>query len=691
MERDNRKILEIIISNPAINGKELENIFDLSRRQLGYRISKINIWLEKEGFNKLERTPQGRFILSKKVIEFFKGKSTALSTYSVDNMSIEKRRYLLMLMLFSDTNAVSLNDFSIELKVSKNTVIHDMNAIKEDLALLNLSIHYSRKTGYNIIGDEENIRQLLVKLIESKDVYELDDVSLLKAFDVSYKEFTKMIYCLEEVETFLNHRFVDQHHKTIPIFLAVIKKRIENHHIVPKLLIQYSDLRNTKEFQATEILSEAFNNIPPQEKLYLTLHLLTKSFEWLDLNPKSDLPLLERAINRFIFNFEKLTCIEIENFNKLHYQLLQHLKPAFYRIKYKLNDSDSLKDPLKGNYKELQYLVKQASEPLSEFFKTPIPANELAYLTMIIGGSLRNQDNNFDGKLKAVIVCNQGTSVSQMMLLELRDLFPELIFLDALSLRSFESYNLDYDVVFSPMPVLTHKKNFITKGVLTHLEQRQLRKEVLKFIKNDEVNTNEELEKIIEIVQRNTEIKNMNQLKEDLTEYVEWNVWNPTINTHVKNSECNLCDFLSARHIRREYSVSSLQEGIMLAAEPLIMSKAIKKEYVKRMQESFDPTYMIIMNNIAIPHATYDDDVYKTSMSMLVLKEPIVLNEHTYIHVIVPIAAIDKITHIRSLLQLRDLAQNNDAIKRIIKARKKLDIIEVINHFSNLDEPKGGN
>ncbi len=39
------------------------------------------------------------------------------------------------------------------------------------------------------------------------------------------------------------------------------------------------------------------------------------------------------------------------------------------------------------------------------------------------------------------------------------------------------------------------------------------------------------------------------------------------------------------------------------------------------------------------------------------------MSDGTAIHIIVPIATIDKVTHLRALLQLRDVAQDNDAIK----------------------------
>ncbi|MQI08828.1 PRD domain-containing protein, partial [Escherichia coli] len=165
--------------------------------------------------------------------------------------------------------------------------------------------------------------------------------------------------------------------------------------------------------------------------------------------------------------------------------LLLHLTPAFYRIKYNLTDRDELINPLQGNYQSLFHMVKQSCQSLTEYFGKSLPDNEIAYLTMLFGGSLRRQDENFDGKIKAIIVCTQGTSVSQMMLYELRNLFPEIIFLDAISLRTFENYTLDYDIVFSPMFVLTHKKLFITKVALSENEQRKLRKEVMKYINKE--------------------------------------------------------------------------------------------------------------------------------------------------------------------------------------------------------------
>ena len=57
-------------------------------------------------------------------------------------------------------------------------------------------------------------------------------------------------------------------------------------------------------------------------------------------------------------------------------------------------------------------MVKQSCQSLTEYFGKSLPDNEIAYLTMLFGGSLRRQDENFDGKIKAIIVYTRHVSIT---------------------------------------------------------------------------------------------------------------------------------------------------------------------------------------------------------------------------------------------------------------------------------------
>src|SRR6185312_15701966 len=82
-------------------------------------------------------------------------------------------------------------------------------------------------------------------------------------------------------------------------------------------------------------------------------------------------------------------------------------------------------------------------------------------------------------KVKAIVVCPKGVSVSRLMFSELRELFPEFVFLDSLSVREFHYYDLDYDIVFSPIFLETDKKLYLASSYLEREEKQRLRKQVM--------------------------------------------------------------------------------------------------------------------------------------------------------------------------------------------------------------------
>ena len=67
-------------------------------------------------------------------------------------------------------------------------------------------------------------------------------------------------------------------------------------------------------------------------------------------------------------------------------------------------------------------------------------------------------------------------------------------------------------------------------------------------------------------------------------------------------------------------------------------------------------------------------------MSMLILEEPIKLSTNHEVHIFVVIAATDKFKHLRPLLQLRDLAQDQRSIEQILNSSTKKAVTEIIHH-----------
>ncbi|WP_436871532.1 BglG family transcription antiterminator [Mammaliicoccus sciuri] len=675
-----------MIKNPKVQGKDLESMFNISRRQLGYRIQKLNDWFKEHDYPEIERTSQGYFIVDDTIKDFLN--VPIESTYQENEQvyTAYQRAHLILLMLFSEEEGLSLNHFSIDLEVSKNTILNDIKKLKELLQPYEVNLKYSRTNGYYLAGSEFEIRRLLMRLIDKVFTMHIAQSDIVKSLSIIDEKIELINKQITKIEQYLDRKFIDQSTQTLPYKLYLILRRIKHDKIVSSFSIGYDDLSDTKEYQATEILTSNYPNIPRQEKLFITLQLLSTSVQWSDVSDVQHIPELKKALIDMIVQFEKITFIKFKDRDSLINQLMLHMEPAFYRIRYQLSDVEGLENSLKEDYKELFHLVKLSSKPLEKFFGQSLPENEIAYLTILIGGSLRRQDEEIEQKVKAVVVCTQGTSISQLMLQELRSVFPEFIFLDALSLRDFNQYELDFDIVFSPMHIMTPKKLYITKTILTAQEKHELRQHVFGQL-NNTMETEIQVEKMISAIREHATIHNESELFKIVKAQFEDTYAYSSVkaSTLSINSTLNLQDLLPTNLINFVERVADIEEAIQLTANPLVRMKYVDPLYIDKMHAAFDDTYMVINQNIAIPHADGDQVVHRTAMSMLILKEPLKLSTGLKVHIFVAIAATDKFKHLRPLLQLRDMSQDDEAIQQIVQTDSKIDVYKIIQHFSKID------
>ena len=326
IETENYKIILQIVKNPAIKSKTLETQFNLSRRQLSYRIDKINQWLSKASYEQITRTKQGHFIVDPTVKEALNIDDVDISVNDKEFYNVEQRQYIILLMLFNSTPYLSLDHFALDLKVSKNTVLNDIKKVKTQLAQYNLTLRYSRKQGYALIGDELQTRKLAIKLFINSTHTQLS---------------------IHEIRH-IRKKYVDHSLNLFPYLLNIFFNRIEQGYIINHFKIDYSALSDTQEYKAIEILLEPFSDVPMEERLYVTLHLLSTSMQWSEQPETTAFPQLKSVLITTLQRFEQITCIQFENKDQLLKQLLWHMKPAFYRIKYQLSDIQELENPLHG-------------------------------------------------------------------------------------------------------------------------------------------------------------------------------------------------------------------------------------------------------------------------------------------------------------------------------------------------------
>lgn len=681
MQLDDRSNLFIneLISNPNIKTKELERKYEVTRRQVDYSMEKINYWLTTKNLPEIERTRQGVFVIDPVIIKTFLSSAEDDAVSKVLNS--DERVNIILLMLASTLDELSIIHFTSELEVSKNTILSDLKKAKNYVKEYNLSIHYSRKAGYLLKGTEFNIRKLLIAVVDQllrlnngKDI--IENVSSIQASEV--EEIKKSI---EKAENELNLKFTDEKIVSMPYIFSIILKRIQKGMIINQTAINYKELSDTREFLVTEKLLLNYPSIPTVERLYITLHLLATNVYWSEQLTIDDVPDLKNAVDEMTLLFEKSACITIQNRDQLVEKLLLHIKPAYYRIKYRLTEVNQPDSLITKNLRELHHLVKKSVSPLAKFIGVAIPDFEVEYLTMLIGGWLTKQGEEIETKIKALVVCPQGISVSRLMFGELKQLFPEFIFLDSLSIREFNDYPLDYDIVFSPVYLKTEKKLYITSSVLEMEEKVALRKQVMIDF-HGVASQGFRIRGIKDIINKHATIHNEELLIRDLYNYIN----------DINQVSTGVTDDIPSYHLRDLINESTIQltsrqetwtDAINLASEPLLKNGDIEKSYISAMIENCsDDPYIIIGNGLAIPHASPEYGVNQTSMSLLTIKDGIrFLNDHT-VNVIVIIAAVDKEQHLKALMQLMKLSNSKKDVKRIIEASDKEVVQKIIEKYS---------
>ena len=489
-KRSNHLLVEVL-KNPMITVGELQRRFELSNRQIDYSFGKINSWLEESNHQAIVRDEKGGFIVAPNLSQVLHNeKANPLNQYIFKGI---ERVNLIILMLGHQKEELSLHHLMFALGVSKNTVLRDLKSTQETLEGYGLSIHYSRRGGYTIVGDELDQRKALVACLEyCITIFHGEDV-LKKFLNIESSAVEQWRAKLEQVEKCLNHRFIDQHMQILPYILEMILRRIGLDKTISESLLrdyevfmEYETIMKTHEYQAAKILIKGLANVPHMEHLYITLQLLISSVtseHYIEFKEEAK---LREVLEMMVSRFEKDKCIQLVQKEELLKKLYVHIRPMYYRGRYSLHlKSDyTVVDYGDQQFKRIEEMVCMKLSPLEDFIGSKIPEGEKIFIKLLIASHFMRADSCLYTRMKAVVVCASGASVSRIMEQTLMELFPEFFFYQAMSVREFEETNLDYDLIFSSVPMEIKEPFFFINPIINEKEQLALRKRVMRPYSN---------------------------------------------------------------------------------------------------------------------------------------------------------------------------------------------------------------
>ncbi|QCJ44221.1 PRD domain-containing protein [Bacillus sp. S3] len=669
-------LLHELIKTPQIKNKELEDKFHLSRRQVSYSLEKINQWLQTKNLVPITKSRNGNFIIDKKIFAHF-SEGDSDSNHLEEYIPTEKERALLIILyLLGKREDVSLFHIIDLLNVSKNTGISDIKEASELIKKYSLSIVYTRSEGYDIVGDEFQIRKLLIVVVKS----------VLNFFN-GHKYFEKLLQLnisttqekVKSIEESLNIHLTDESYEKLPYMIELIFIRIEQGHLLnADFYIGLDELADTEEYAASKLLLKENMEVPISERIWLTLQLLTSNVRSADILTNERINELKTAVGQMIDLFEKKSCIFIVDKEEILDKLLLHMRPAYYRIKYHLTLKNQFSAKMIEEYMDLHEIVTSSIKPLEDLIGETFPPGEIAFITMFLAGQLIKQGEELNKKKRALVVCTNGLTISKIMQQTLKEIFPEFYFAESLSLRQFQNYQLEYEIVFSTIPVQSEKPMYLINPLMTLSEKESLRRQVINTVDKESYATIN-ISRLITTIKENAIVTDEMALLTSLSKLFQENQRKEA--KELKNVTFGLKQFLPSEFIQFRDQVTTWQEAITIACEPLVKSNIIKPSYVTTLigENDRQQVYSFLGKKMAIPHAAPEKGVTADAFAMLILKNPVKFANGHHVSIITPLAIYNQNRHLKALSQLVELAEDEEKISELIGANDASDAWFIIN------------
>lgn len=662
-------ILKQIIQFKIDKSFDLERKLNLTPRQLSYSFKKINNELNLDGLPSISRSNSGQVFVPSGSKEYL---LSQLQNVPERNryFNEDQRMYLIILYLLTSEVDISLVHIYEYLAISKTTAISDLKNVKQFVRNFGLDLKYSRKDGYRITGPELKIKQLINESVATTLQFE-DGMELI--VEIANVSVGSVIHYTHKIEEFLGITYSDQSFNQLVYSLTILISRSRSNQVSAKSYFK-ADIEDTKEYDfISKLIPDQWIANKDDYKWILILFISANTVEG---NIKFHDNDLLKVVDEMVQQFESLTYVSIKNKADFERRLVAHTQPMILRVRYGLHLKQSgIKQVVKNvnNHQMFTDTVRQIVKPLEKKIGSKLPEDEIELLSFYFGSELENWKP--DEKRRAAVVCGNGVIVSRLMFKKLREMLPEISFVSASSVREFQKYKNDFDIVFTTVPLQTKSKQYIIHPIMTLDESLNLRHRVLRDIGFG--NTDEMLSGLMTIIDRHADIDNSESLRKELQLFL---LSGKVDSQQEKKDMPNLLDYINPKYIRIIDKKMTWIQALELATKPLIENKVVNTKFLKEIKKncSSKNNYSYFGKNMAIPHTTPDMGVKNNGFGFLISREPIKFPNNDEIHIIAPLAISDTTAHFKAVEQLANLASNEKVMQKIINSSSNEAIIKEI-------------
>ena len=675
------EIINLIMnSNDEIAIKDISDLYGITERSIRYDIDELNTFFHKKN--------------DRNIIEISNNKLKILYTEReikeiIRNIDIKEyflseneRVDILAYEIFLVKNEFILQYFTEKYNLSKTTIRYSLKELNKIIDEYGLMIEMNNNRGYKIIGSEINIRKYIINILRQY-------LKNIKNKNIQYDYYGKIVghFLSEEKMEFFKsviNRILEKTEKTVSdeafetlqLFLVISQIRNEKNYKIEEDTENKIFLSGTLEFNKIEEILKTVENMEERDiYYYVDFFLGSYSYNW-DYSYFLNWILIESLIDQFIRLLSQELKINLTEDMILRKELLNHIKPAIYRMKNKFRLTESILKEVKELYMELFIKTKSSLKTISDFINIPFDEDEAAFITVMVQRAVMRYSPLAVSKKEPdiLIVCGLGYSSSRFLYENINNRF-QVNIIDIIPFNQLENY--DYlkkaDIIISTLDFSLDGIDVITVNPIMN------EKDVLK-LKNYGLSEKKTKIRLSELLKFIKSISDEEKLKEQLMTSFGENIYDDT--EQAVNREKSFENLLSKESIRLNINVNNLNELIEFTGQTMISAGLVKEDYTEELKNQIMQygKYILIGEKTILPHGQLLKNVKKTGFSLITLKKGIDFLG-SEVKIVICLASRNKDEHLQAVLELNGYMKKPDFESELLS---KKTAEEMINYLKSL-------
>ena len=126
-------------------------------------------------------------------------------------------------------------------------------------------------------------------------------------------------------------------------------------------------------------------------------------------------------------------------------------------------------------------------------------------------------------------------------------------------------------------------------------------------------------------------------------------------------------------------SVKDWREAVKKSGEILLKNGVIEERYIDAAIKNIETlgNYIVLTDNVAMPHARPEDGVKETGLSLLVIKEGVDFSDEK-VYLVFMLASKDSNSHIEIIKKLSSLIDDEELISKLIEVKNEIEVLNLI-------------